>query len=239
MQADPTFNRVPIEPLDCWIESWDIVSRQYRVFLAAGAIVLVSALPFGALAGPCLVGVHRMLQEGDAGRVSRLTRVFDGLHRWKPALCASLIMAGVAFAVFVPIRLAFIAGAVASFGMAENVGADASPLLEPMWFVVSLLMACVMAMALVPFTFCFQLLAERRISGVEAVLLSARAARANVRGLAGLWLVCALICAPAAMLYGLPLVFVFPFALGALHVAYRRVFGKQAAERAAPLRAAS
>ena len=240
MKEQQPFRTVPIEPLDCLFESYAIVSRQYWVFVAAAAVVMVFSLPFGALAGPGLVGVHLMLQDGEAGRRPRFQRVFDGLHRWKPPLIASLIMSGVAFAAFVPVRLFFIAGAVTTFGLAEVVGADASPLLRPMWFVVSLLMACAISLALVPFTFTFQLLAERRISALEAILLSARAARANVRGLVVLWLLCALAVTPAAMLYWVPAACVLPIALGALHAAYRKVFGRPAAAvRAAAQRAAA
>ena len=57
-------------------------------------------------------------------------------------------------------------------------------------------------------------------------------------GLAALWLLCGLLCFLGYVLCLFPVVFVFPFALGALHVAYRKVFTKPAAGSADPLRAA-
>ncbi len=228
-RTDPSFRRTAIEPFDCLFDAYTLVSRHYWTFVGAGALVFLACLvPFGAVSGPFLVGMHLLLQDGEAGRRVRVGRVLDGLQRWKPAVVASLIMAGVLLAVFVPLYLLLVAGAVATFGMAESAGADASPLLSSAMLVVSFLMGCAMALVCVPFTFCFQLIAERGLGGLEAVQLSARAARAHLGGLAALWILCALPCMLGLALCGAPVPFVLPFALAALHAAYRRVFGEPA-----------
>jgi uncharacterized membrane protein len=239
MKFEPSFRRTAIEPADCLLQSYDVVTQDYWVFVGAGALVLLSSVvPFGILTGPLLVGAHMLFFDQGARRELRALRVLDGLQSFKEAVIASLIFAAVSLAVLLPLYLVFVAGAVLTASVAERAGANAAPFVPLTMVVVSFIVFCALLLVAVPFSFCFQLIADRKLSGLQAVKLSARAARAHLPGLTALWLLCGLLCLLGYALCLFPVVFVFPFALGAQHVAYRKVFGQPAAGRADPLRAA-
>jgi hypothetical protein len=240
MKFEPSFRRTAIEPIDCLLKSYDLVRQDYWIFVGSGALVLLSNLvPFGILCGPMLVGMHLLFFDQEARRRLSLLRVLDGLQSFKEALVASLICAAVALAVILPLYLVFVAGAVATVGVAERAGTDAAPLMPLTMLLVSFIVYLALLLVAVPFTFCFQLIAERKLPGLKAVRLSWRAARAHLPGLAALWILCGLLCflgyVPLPVPGGLRL---SPSPSGRCTSPTAKVFTKPAAGSADPLRAA-
>jgi uncharacterized membrane protein len=87
-------------------------------------------------------------------------------------------------------------------------------------FFVTLILACIHALIM----FAYPLIVERRLSGIEAFKLSARAVFANLGGVAGL-----ILCEVALGIIGylilcVGLYLVFPIMFAGVFVAYRKVF---------------
>jgi hypothetical protein len=227
MAASPNFRTTSIDPAGCFVQGLDLVRERPLVFLAAGALVLLSGfVPFGVLLGPLLAGMHLVFRDAEEGRAPRLARLRDGFRRPRDAVHAGLLLSLAGLAVLLPLALVFVAGAVTSVGVLELAGQEADGLLPLMSMVVTVIVAIGAAFVALPFTFAFALIGEHGLTGHAAVKLSLQAARANFRGLAALWLLSALAFAIAYILYVVPLVLVFPVLLGSAHVAYRRVFGR-------------
>lgn len=74
------------------------------------------------------------------------------------------------------------------------------------------------------FIFTFPLIVDRKLSGVEAVKTSVRAALANFRGVLGLVLLNSLLNFGGLILCYVGAFFVMPITLAAHAIAYRRVF---------------
>ena len=77
----------------------------------------------------------------------------------------------------------------------------------------------------IAFTFSYPLIVDRRLQGIDAVKLSARAAMANFWKLLGLSLMSGLLGFLGVLLCYVGVFFVFPISYAAVAVAYEQVFG--------------
>ena len=84
------------------------------------------------------------------------------------------------------------------------------------------------------FMFAFPLVADRKMSGLDAVKLSFRAAKANFGGVLGLVLLNGLFSIVGLLCCIVGLYFYLPVSLAAQAVAYRRVFPEIAADFTSP-----
>jgi uncharacterized membrane protein len=91
--------------------------------------------------------------------------------------------------------------------------------------VLSLAMVLLMIVIGVIFIFAYPLIIERKLSGVEAVKLSMKAALANFWGLLGLLLLNALLGLVGALFCYVGAFLVLPLSFAATACAYRQVFG--------------
>jgi uncharacterized membrane protein len=94
-------------------------------------------------------------------------------------------------------------------------------LLMVFWLVVVILLILIS----VVFTFAYPLIVDRRMSGLEAVKLSVRAALANFWRLLGLLLLTGLMNFAGALFCYVGALFVIPIGFAALAMAYEQVFG--------------
>jgi uncharacterized membrane protein len=77
----------------------------------------------------------------------------------------------------------------------------------------------------VGFTFAYPLIVDRRLSGVNAVKLSIKAAMANFWRLLGLLLINGVLSFVGILLCYVGVFFVFPITFAAIAIAYEQVFG--------------
>ena len=89
------------------------------------------------------------------------------------------------------------------------------------FFVVIMAVAVIVSIF---FMFAFPLIADRNLSGVDAVKLSIKAARANLGGVCGLVLLCMGLAMLGVLCCYVGAFLVAPVSLAAYAVAYRRVF---------------
>ncbi len=236
--TDPqtTFERVPIRPMDCLSESWNLLSGQYWTFFAISLVgmLLQSFVPMNILTGPMLCGIFIAWFAMMRGETITFDLLFKGFDYFVPSLIASLILVAVVLVVMVPcygLLFAGIAlGAAAGQESPEILGF--AVLLSSTIFLLVIL--TVMTVILTLCLFIYPLIVDRKLKAIPAMKTSAAAAWANLGGVLGLLGLTSLIATVASLFCVIPIFFVAPWCFGAIGIAYRRVFPEIPTE-AAPL----
>jgi hypothetical protein len=181
------FNTGVIKPVECMKEGWELIKNDYWLFFA---ITLVGLLIGGAiplvLVGAMLCGIYFCFLQKYDGRKPEFSDVFKGFDYFMPSLIATLILVGIFFVasiIFIVIP-SFILIALA--GATGGKGGQAIALVSFILFCLLMLIFSIMAAcihALIVFT--HLLIVDRKLSGWDAMRLSAKAARHNLGGVVG------------------------------------------------------
>jgi uncharacterized membrane protein len=78
-----------------------------------------------------------------------------------------------------------------------------------------------------PFLFAFQLIADRNVSGSDAMKLSFQAVRVNLVGLSGYLILISVVSISLMMMCYIPLLFILPVLFTSFFLVYRDVFPRQ------------
>jgi uncharacterized membrane protein len=226
---DDEIRKVSIDPIGLLRRGKDLLGDQYWLFLVVCwlAVIIGSMVPFGIVMGPLMVGVYLCLREREQGKPFELGTLFNGFERFIDAFIAVLLQLVIGFVVLIPVIVALIIVAfviVAAENNATDIAAVAGVVggivLVPLIFITVLL-------AYLPSVFCFQLIADRGVTGLQAIMLSIKAAWKNLFGLILFQIVVGIISAILSMLCFFPVVFFFPIAVSAAFVLYRDIFQPQ------------
>ncbi len=225
------FRRVPIAPFDCLSESWGKVRDQYWLFvgICVVGILLGSVLPMGILLGPLMCGIYSCYIDKWQGRPARFEGLFKGFEAGilGQSIIATLVMAGLTAVVGLPlIVVAVAAGFLAGFTSASRGGQEAAGAVAVAVFAGAFLLWMLLALIVgVFFAFAYPLIVDKRMSGLTALKLSARAAWANVWGLLGLALTTMVLGVGGMLCCYVGAFMMMPITFGAFMAAYVKVFG--------------
>jgi uncharacterized membrane protein len=199
--------------------------------LIGGAVPIV-------LMGPMMVGIYICLFRRMRGEPVEFGMLFKGFDHFAQSLIAALLQMIPMIIVIAPMYAIMVGFMMTMMPRGGRMGPD-----ESATFLFSLLgfelvfVVVIMTVAIVVtifFLFAFPLIADRNLSGVEAVKLSIKAAKANFGGVLGLILVNVglgilgvLACYVGAFL-------VAPITMTSYAVAYRRVFPEISQNFASP-----
>ena len=225
------FKRNVVQPIECIKAVLDSIKSQYWLFLG---IVLVGMLigilvPLGILLGPMMCGIYLALFQTRRGQPIEFGTLFKGFDYFADSLVATLIHLVPVVLIIIPAYLVFIAFYVGSLialsqgGGPPNIAALLGVLgaLMIFWFVVILILIVLS----IVFMFAYPLIVDRRLSGLDAVKLSIRAALANFWRLLGLVLLTTLLNFVGALFCYVGAIFVMPIGVAAIAAAYEQVFG--------------
>jgi uncharacterized membrane protein len=219
-----------IKPGECIKEGWGLIKDQYWLFLGIVfvGIFVGCAVPL-VLIGPMMVGIYLCLFRKMRGEPVEFGTLFKGFDYFAQGLIAALIQMIPMIVVMVPLYIIMIVFMMASIprggGRMDPDDALTFALTFLAFYVVFfVVILTVAAIVTVFFVFSFPLIADRNLSGVDAVKLSIKAARANLGGIVGLVLlnfalgiVGVLCCYVGGFLF-------MPVGLASYAIAYRRVF---------------
>ncbi len=223
------FNTGVIKGSECVKEGWALIKDQYWLFLG---IVFVGIFIGGAvpivLLGPMMVGIYLCFFRRMRGERVEFGDLFKGFDYFAQSLIAALIQMIPMVIIMVPMYIVMFAVMMMSAPRGGGMGRDEeSAFLFTFFGVYLLFLLAIILVAFVVaifFMFAFPLIADKNMSGVEAVKLSIKAGKANLGGIVGLLainfglsLVGALCCYVGAF-------FVAPVVMASYAVAYRRVF---------------
>lgn len=215
---------------ECIKEGWALIKDQYWLFLG---IVFVGVFVGGAvpivLIGPMMVGIYLCFFRRMRGEPVEFGHLFKGFDYFAQSLIAALIQMIPMVIVMVPlyiIMFVFMMMSAPRRGGRMNPD-DASSFMFTflgLYFVFIVLILAVAVIVTLFFLFSFPLIADRNLSGLDAVKLSIKAARANLGGILGLVLMNVGLGMLGVLCCYVGAFFVAPISLASYAIAYRRVF---------------
>ena len=228
------FNRRAIRPVECLRGGWQLIKDQYWFFwgLMLVGLLIGSAAPFGLLLGPMMCGIDLCLFRKARGQEVSFNLLFDGFKLFGPSFVATLFVMVPQFLLAMGgnvVMLATIFGFMIPLqrqAQAQGGPPDATGIIvmfSVQAVVIVLLLLTSVALNLL-FFFAYALIADRNMSGMEAVKTSARAGLANVGGLIGFLFLDIAGTFVGLLLGCIGIYFIFPITLAARVVAYRQVF---------------
>jgi len=225
-QPLPTYNRVALTPIKYMQRSYRMIEGQYFLFLGITicALIIGSIGPFGILLGPMITGLYLCFLEKESGATAKFETLFQGFEHFIPTLLVMLTMLLCNF-LFTLTIMGLAALAVIIFA---PLGGNAVPAsFIAIAFAVSYSVLLLLSfLVFIPFSFCFQLIAEHKLSAGAAIQTSARAARHNLFPLLAIYFCLSFFGFVAALFCYLPVFFLMPIQIGATFILYRDTFPK-------------
>ena len=212
-----------IKPVEIYKEAWAIMKERY--WLVFG-IVIVGMLIGGAvpiiLIGPMMCGMFLCLFDLIDGRELKFEKLFKGFdYIWKSLLVSVLIFVPI-FIVLFTIYIPMIAMAIAGPKMSES---ELIPfLIGTVIFEIVIVVVMVCFHTLIMFA--YPLIVERGLTGVQAMMVSAKAVWNNLAGMAGLFGVGFVVAIVGYLMLCVGLYLVLPLIMMAQAVAFRKIFPK-------------
>ena len=227
----PEFKRNAVEPVECIKAGFNLIKNQYWLFMGITVVGLIigSIVPFAILMGPMQCGIYLALLQTRRGQPIEFGTLFKGFDYFGDSLIAALLHLVPMIVIIVPSYIIFIVFYMGFLVTMSQGGGEPNPaallgffgLLIVFWLVVFILLILMS----VVFTFAYPLIVDRRMSGLEAVKLSVRAALGNFWRLLGLLLLTGLMNFAGALFCYVGALFVIPIGFAALAMAYEQVFG--------------
>jgi hypothetical protein len=228
--ADVPFKRNAVDPMKCLSEGYALVKDKYWLFVGMTFVgfLVASAVPFGILMGPMMCGLYMTFFMKRFGLPIEFGMLFKGFDHFGQSVIATLIHVVPLVIIIVPAYFLFYVGLIATLAASGN---SREPDMGPLFAFVGVMVLFWLAIMIVVivvsvlFTFSYPLIVDRRLQGIDAVKLSARAAMANFWRLLGLSLLSGVLNFIGVLLCYVGVFFVFPISYAALAIAYEQVFG--------------
>jgi hypothetical protein len=173
-----------------------------------------------------MCGLYLALFQRRRGQPVEFGILFKGFDYLGESIIATLIHVLPVIVIIVPFYIAFYAG---MFLMMARQGSEPEPAAMlgffAIFFVFLIIVLVLVIVISVLFTFTYPLIVDRRLSGLDAVKLSAKAALSNFWQLLGLLLLTSALGFVGILLCYVGVVLVFPVTFAALATAYEQVFG--------------
>ena len=222
------FRRNAVEPMECIKAGWNLIRNQYWLFvgMTAVGVMIGSVVPLGLLMGPMMCGLYLALLQTRRGHPIEFGILFKGFDYFGDSVIATLLHMIPIVVVFVPSYILFYVGLFVMMGQQGGEPNSAALLGFFGFFAVFwLVMMVILIVVSVIFTFAYPLIVDRRLSGIEAVKLSIKAALANFWRLLGLLLLTGLLSFVGVLCCYIGVFFAMPVGFAAIATAYEQVFG--------------
>lgn len=226
---EPTaeFQKVTIDPMDCLSKSWEYLKPSYWLFLGITLVGMLIAglVPFAILAGPMYCGIFLCWFKLMRGEPVNFELLFKGFDYFVESLIATLIMVGVVLVLIVPAYVLMMVAVVGAAAASEGGNADAAgctvvALMVLIWGVVLVLSILIGVFTVMV----YPLIVDRGLKAIPALKTSIAVGRAHLGGFLGLFALLVGISVVAALLCYIPALLASPWLIGAVAVAYRKVF---------------
>jgi len=230
MNADLSeFRRGVVAPVECIKEGWALIKDQYWLFLGISLVgILIAGVVPIVLLGPMMIGIFLCLLQKQRGEPVEFGTLFNGFEQFVPGLVVAALKMIPIFIILVPYYIFLVAMMATSMPHGRNPSPEDSQAFVLSFFgfeIVFFVVIMVVSMLIeIFFMFTFPLIADRKLSGLDAVKLSFRAGKANLGGIIGLILLNGLLGFVGVLCCIIGVYFYLPIAFASQVVAYRRVF---------------
>jgi uncharacterized membrane protein len=223
------FKRKAVDPVVCIKAGWNLVRDQYWLFVGIVFIglILASMVPMAILLGPMMCGIYLGIFRRLRGEPVELGTLFQGFDYFGPSLIATLLHILPMIAMLLPLYVVILLAPLLMIPLQHNGEADTATLLVfiAIFAVMGIVIVILIVLLNIVFTFAYPLIVDRKLSGGEAVKLSAKAAFANFWQILCLMLLNGLLVFAGALLCYVGIFLVMPLSFAALAIAYTQVFG--------------
>ncbi|MFN2492514.1 MAG: hypothetical protein ABR501_06485 [Pyrinomonadaceae bacterium] len=194
--------------------------------MTAVGFLIGSFVPLGILMGPMMCGIYLALFQVRRSQPIEFGTLFKGFDYFSDSLIATLLHMIPMVVIFVPSYIIFYAS---FFLVLARPGGEPDPgtmlgffgIFAVFWLVLMVILIVVS----VAFTFAYPLIVDRRLSGLDAVKLSIKAAMGNFWRLLGLLLLTGMLSFCGLLLCYVGIFLAFPVSFAAVAMAYEQVFG--------------
>jgi hypothetical protein len=218
----PQFRTGVVSPIECFREGWELIKDQYWLFVGITIVgMLLAGFSLYILYGAMFCGIYYCLQRKYDRQPFNFGDLFKGFEVFLPGFIVSLFF-------IVPQIILTIGNFVFQILMQTELRRSGDMRIFWTYFgiymVIMMVLAIVMACFHALITFAFPLIMEYKMSGLDALKLSAKSAWGNIGGVVGL-----ILCQIGLMFVGIlvcyfGIFFVLPIPFAAFYVAYRKVF---------------
>lgn len=217
-----------IQPVECIKEGWALIKDQYWLFfgLTMVALLLGGAVPI-VLMGPMMVGLFLCLFEKQGRRPFEFGLLFKGFDQFVPGLIVTAIKVVPILIILLPFYFIMFATMITTMPRGQATPDEMSRFLISFYSIEMIFILVVMVVSIgveIFFMFAYPLVADRKMSGLDAVKLSIKAGKANFGGMLGLLVLNALMGFAGLLLCFVGAYLFLPIAFASHVVAYRRVF---------------
>jgi len=224
MNPNPVeFRSGVVSPMECLREGWETIKDRYWLFLG---ITLVAMLIGGAvpvvLVGPMMCGLYLCLFAKMRGEPVEFGMLFKGFDYFMQGLVAAAIQTLPVILIMAIGQVIFVAFTLIVMPTERG---DALPPVFWVGLVLFVLFAMIVSLAIHSlFLFAYPLIVDRKLSGLEAIKLSYRAALQNLSGIIGLILLISGLGILGVLACYVGVFLIMPISFASYAVAYRRVF---------------
>lgn len=215
------FRTGAIKPVEIYKEAWELIKPQF--WLVFGVVIvgilIGSIIPFVTI-GPMMCGIFMCLLKVIDRKQMEFGDLFKGFDfLWKSLPISIAIMLPV-FVLLIVMYIPMIGIAIAGNKMSES---ELIPFLFGV-IIFELIAAIVMVCFHTLLLFAFPLVADRGLSGLDAIKLSFKAVWKNLAGMAGLLAVGMVIAMVSYLVLCVGIYFAMPLIIMGQAVAFRKIF---------------
>lgn len=221
------FRAKAVEPIECIKGGWALIKDQYWLFVGITVVGMLigSAIPLGILLGPMMCGIYLSLLQKRRGSPVEFGNLFKGFDNFGQSVIATLLHMIPIMVILIPAYILFYVGFVVTVLSMGNDTSGAPFIIFVLLMVLFWLVVAALIMVIsIGFTFTFPLIVDRGVPGFDAVKLSFRAAIPNFWRLLGLSMLNFLLSLGGVLLCYVGAFLVLPISFAALAMAYEQVF---------------
>jgi uncharacterized membrane protein len=229
MNADfVEFRRGVISPMECIKEGWALIKDEYWLFFGISIVGILIGMAFQIiLMGPMVIGVFLCLQQRQRNQPVEFGTLFKGFELFVQGLVVTVLKFIPSLVLLVPYYMFLIAMMMTMQSRQIKSPEDANLVMRSLFgveMVFALVMVIVSILTEIFFMLAYPMVADKRISALDAVKLSFRAAKANLGGILGLMLLNGIFGFLGFLCCIVGFFFYLPVAFASHAVAYRRIF---------------
>ncbi|HJT26923.1 MAG TPA: hypothetical protein VJ784_05875, partial [Pyrinomonadaceae bacterium] len=228
MTPEIPFRRNAVEPVSCIKGGWEIIKDQYWLFfgMTLVGILIGGAVPI-ILMGPMMCGLNLAFLKSRRGEPIEFGTLFKGFDYFGQSVIAAVLHTIPVIVIVVPAYILFyvfmFVGIAASSSSGEPNPAALFGVMAGFglfWLVV----VAIIIIISIGFIFVYPLIVDRKLSAIDAIKLSFRAALSNFWRLLGMVLLTSLMGAVGVLACYIGAFLVMPISYAAIAKAYEQVF---------------
>ena len=230
MTPEIPFRRNAVEPVSCIKGGWELIKNQYWLFfgMTLVGILIGGAVPI-ILMGPMMCGLNLAFFKTRRGEPIEFGTLFKGFDYFGQSVIAAVLHTILVIVIVVPAYILFYVFMFVSIAASSSGGGDPNPAaffgVMAMFGLFWLVVVTIIIIISIGFIFVYPLIVDRKLSAIDAIKLSFRAALSNFWRLLGMVLLTSLMSVVGVLACYVGAFLVMPISYAAIAKAYEQVFG--------------